>query len=104
MKKIVWAVLASGLATAAAAQQVNPVSVVNAPAVDSDDGSASDGSVPEDEGDKAVDRGGLSSRGGTALQSRRTFQDTIRTEIYTPIGTSQYTPVQRPPESDRPQS
>jgi archaellum component FlaG (FlaF/FlaG flagellin family) len=85
-----------GAAAPALAQQVNGVSVNNAP----DGGSASS----QDDTGAAADPGGLSSRGGQALQSRKTFQATIGTSIYTPIGTSMYTPVQRPPDSTTPQS
>ncbi len=88
MIRIVLVGMIAALATAASAQDVPG-------------GSA--GSAPSDEGGKAVDVGGLASRGGDALQSRRTFQETIRTEIYTPSGTSRCTPVQRPPDSERPQ-
>jgi hypothetical protein len=57
------------------------------------------GAAAQDESGKAGDRGGLSSRGGQALQSQRTFQETIGSRIFTPIGTSMYTPVQQPPDS-----
>lgn len=90
MIRIMLAGLLAALATAAPAQDVSGSSVGNAPDA---------GGAPADEGGKAVDVGGLASRGGEALQSRRTFQETIRTEIYTPL----YATVQRPPDSDRPQ-
>lgn len=87
----------------APAQLVTPVTVANMPASDGvgDDAPASsDGAA--DESGKAVDVGGLSGRGGTALQGRATFRETIGTPIYTPIGTPIFTPVQRPPETGDP--
>jgi len=94
IRKALMLALLGGLALPGAAQQVSGVSLGNAP-------QGAD-AAPQDESGKAADRGGLASRGGDALQSRRTFGATIGTSIYTPIGTSMFTPVQRPPDSDQP--
>lgn len=68
----------------------NPADAAAVGGADADD-------VPPEASPKVIDRGGLAPRGGTPIDTRRTFEETIGTTIYTPIRTDMYTPVQTPP-------